>query len=123
MARLPQLARIVDEVVQEVAAGRSVVGNPGARSILARSPEDAELLVQELVQKLNERIEREAYTPRTARFINERDVAIAIHEDFRAILEKLSEILEEQKRMYREYLELKRKQVELLERTQRHEYD
>ncbi len=123
MARLPQLARIVDEVVQEVAAGRSVVGNPGARSILARSPEDAKLLVQELARRLNERIEREAYTPRTARFINERDVAIAIHEDFRAILERLTEILEEQKKMYQEYLKLKQKQVELLERTQRHEYD
>ena len=39
------------------------------------------------------------------------------------ILLKLSEILENQKQLYEQYLELKKKQVELLERTARHEFD
>ena len=76
MAKLPQLVSIVDQAVQEVAAGRSVVGNPGARSILAR----------------------------TAHLINERYVAQAVAEDFKAILERLAEMQKQQLEMYREYL-------------------
>ena len=66
-------------------------------------------------EKLAEMLEREFYEPKTIRLIEERTVASALRDDFRAILEKLTEILETQRKMYEEYLRLKKRQVELLE--------
>jgi len=117
----PEIAETVDKVVSEVSGGRSVVGHPGARSILARSREDALSLINEIVNRLNEEIESKVYTPRAAVLINERTVARAIESDFRMILRTLAEILEAQRKMYQEYLELKRRQVELLERLRERE--
>ena len=112
---MPILVEIVDRVANEVAGGRTVVGNPGARSILARSPEDADMLVQQVVQRLNELIQVRAYTPRTAHLINERTVAEAVIEDFRMIAQTLTEILRQMQQMYKQYLDLKKRQVEILE--------
>jgi len=75
---------------------------------------------------LVEQLSQDVYVPRTVNLINEREVARALSNDFNAILSKLTEILETQKKMYEEYLALKRRQVELLEgatEEQRRRYD
>lgn len=75
---------------------------------------------------LVEQLSQDVYIPRTTTLINEREIAKALQSDFNAILTKLTEILETQKQMYQEYLELKRRQVELLEgatEEQRRRYD
>lgn len=112
-----QYATIVDDVVLEVAKGRPVVGHPGAKSIAVTSREEGEELLEELVAKLNAEISRRIYACKVAHLINVEHVSEALHEDFRQILQRLTEILETQREMYKEYLELKRKQVELLERV------
>ena len=96
-AKLPVLSDIVDRVAEEIAEGRSVVGNPGARSILARSNEDVELLMRQAVEKLNQYIQSYAYTPRVAHLISERTVAEAIMHDYRtlySLLERIARALE-----------------------------
>ena len=68
----------------------------------------------------------EGITPRTAHLVSDSYVATAVRRDFQSILERLTRILENQERMYQEYLELKRRQVELLEQSteeQRRRYD
>jgi len=62
--------------------------------------------------------ELELLTPRTTHLINERAVANAVRADFATILTKLTQILENQTKMYQEYLELKKQQVELLRQLQ-----
>jgi hypothetical protein len=42
---------------------------------------------------------------------------------FVEVLQRLEQLLEEQRRMYAEYLELKRRQVELLQRGERRAAD
>jgi len=119
----PEIFGIVDEVVEEVSRGRPVVGHSGAKSILVSSKEEADMLAREVIQKLNEKIQSSFYTPKTVQLINEQRVANALHSDFTQIMRLLAQILQQQQEMYKEYLELKRKQVRLLEETQRHEYD
>ncbi|RLI86871.1 MAG: hypothetical protein DRP01_03255 [Archaeoglobales archaeon] len=97
--------------------GRQTIGHDDAFSIRAIDLNDARQLAEQLFNEL------EAMTPRTVRLISESNVAEAVRYDYSAILEKLTRILENQEKLYREYLELKRRQVELLERTQRQEYD
>lgn len=97
--------------------GRQTIGHDDAFSVRALDLNDARQLAETIFNEL------EAMTPRTARLISEKYVAEALRYDYATILQKLTEILENQQKMYQEYLELKRKQVELLERTQRHEYD
>ena len=111
-AKLPQLTEIVDRVANEIAEGRSVVGNPGARSILARSNEDVELLMRQAVEKLNQYIQSYAYTPRVAHLISERTVAEAIMHDYRA----LYSLLERVARALERGASAKERQVSLLEK-------
>lgn len=121
--RNPEIFNIIDKVISDVSAGRSVVGHSGARSILVSNRDEGERLVREIITRLNESISTRFYTPKTINLINESRVAKALHEDFKTILATIKEILRNQQEMYREYLELKKKQVELLERTDRHRYD
>jgi hypothetical protein len=93
--------------------GRTTVGHDDAFSIRALDKSDATQLAQRIFEEL------ELLTPRTAHLINESRVAEAIRADYGAILQRLSQILELQTKMYSEYLELKKRQVELLERVSR----
>lgn len=111
-------APIVDAAVQEVAAGRPVVGHPGARSILCTTREEARQLQQQVVSAVNARVETSMPVSETVRLINETTLARALMRDFNYISRSLAEILDEMRKMYREYLELKRRQVELLERAE-----
>lgn len=118
----PEIAQIIEEFIQREFAGRQIVGHVGARSISLMSESEIQR-IPEIARKLNEYIESKIYTPKSTRLINEQTVARALHQDFSLILQKLTEILEEQRKMYEEYLKLKKRQVELLEETRRHEYD
>ncbi len=118
--RTPEVTSIIEEYVQRKFIGRQIVGHPGARSVSMMSLDEARNLIPVIARELNEVIASRMYTPQTVRLINETTVARALREDFKAILQKLTEILEQQRQMYREYLELKRKQVELLERASEH---
>ncbi|RLI19956.1 hypothetical protein DRO54_07320 [Candidatus Bathyarchaeota archaeon] len=79
-----------------------------------------------IAYELANTISSEMYVPKTVTLINERNVAQALQSDFNTILSKLTEILETQKKMYQEYLTLKKRQVELLEQatdSSAHRYD
>jgi hypothetical protein len=100
--------------------GRTTIGHDDAFSVRALDKNDALQLAQRIFEEL------ELISPRTARLINEQRVAEAVRTDYNTILQRLSQILELQTKMYSEYLELKKRQVELLERAtqqQRSRYD
>jgi hypothetical protein len=91
--------------------GRQTIGHDDAFSVRALDYNDARSLAEQLFNHL------EALTPRVSHLIDDSNVAMAVRADFNAILQTLTKILEQQNRMYQEYLELKRQQVELLRRT------
>jgi hypothetical protein len=100
--------------------GRTTIGHDDAFSVRALDASDARALAERLFNEL------ESLTPRTVHLVSDSRVAEAVRADFNAILQRLAQILELQSKMYAEYLELKRKQVELLERasnSQRVRYD
>jgi len=100
--------------------GRTTVGHDDAFSVRALDKSDALQLAQRIFEEL------ELISPRTARLINEQRVAEAVRADYNTILQRLTQVLELQSKMYQEYLELKKRQVELLERAtqqQRARYD
>jgi hypothetical protein len=92
--------------------GRTTVGHDDAFSIRAMDKNDAVQLANRIFDEL------ELLSPRTVHLINETRVAEAVRADFATILAKLTQILENQSKMYQEYLELKRQQVELLRQLQ-----
>jgi hypothetical protein len=92
--------------------GRTTIGHDDAFSIRALDASDARSLANRIFDEL------ELLTPRTTHLVNETRVAEAIRADFSTILSKLTQILETQNKMYQEYLELKRQQVELLKQLQ-----
>jgi hypothetical protein len=91
--------------------GRTTVGHDDAFSVRALNGGDARTLAERIYNEL------ELLTPRTVTLINEQRVAEAVRADFNTLMQRLTQILELQTKMYSEYLELKKKQVELLERT------
>jgi hypothetical protein len=100
--------------------GRTTIGHDDAFSVRALDRNDALQLAQRIFEEL------ELTTPRTTHLISEQRVAEAVRADFNTILQRLSQILELQAKMYSEYLELKRQQVELLRQAtgqQRARYD
>jgi len=99
---------------------RQVYGPPAAPVIPGYTTFEAALSAAERLARM---VSESFYEPQITHLVNDRFVARAISQDFGRILQRLTEILENQQKMYQEYLELKRRQVELLERTQRHEYD
>jgi hypothetical protein len=92
--------------------GRTTVGHDDAFSVRALDRDDATQLANRMFEEL------ELLTPRTTHLINETKVAEAVRVDFATIMARLTQILENQNRMYQEYLELKRQQVELLKQLQ-----
>jgi len=91
--------------------GRTTIGHDDAFSVRALDRNDAVSLAERIFNEL------ELLTPRTVHLINESAVAQAIRADFNSILQLLTRILQQQTEMYREYIELKRRQVQLLEQT------
>jgi ElaB/YqjD/DUF883 family membrane-anchored ribosome-binding protein len=92
--------------------GRTTIGHDDAFSVRALDRNDAVQLANRMFEEL------ELLTPRTTHLINEVRVAEAVRADFNTIMTKLAQILETQTKMYQEYLELKRQQVELLRQLQ-----
>jgi len=92
--------------------GRTTVGHDDAFSVRALDRNDAVQLANRIFDEL------ELLTPRVTHLINESRVAEAVRADFNTIMVKLAQILETQTKMYQEYLELKRQQVELLRQLQ-----
>lgn len=121
--RAPDEIVNIIECVVKYSIGRTVVGHPGARSIAVTSESEAFSLAREIARELARRISSAMYTPKTTHLISDTLVAQTLHEDFKVLLQKLSEILEQQQKMYEEYLELKRRQVELLERLREERVD
>jgi hypothetical protein len=97
----PQLAPVL---------GRTTIGHDDAFSIRALDASDARSLAESVFNEL------ELLSPRVTHLISESRVAESIRYDFNTILQRLTQILEAQQKMYAEYLELKKRQVELLER-------
>lgn len=95
--------------------GYTFYGPPAAIVIRTetKTPEESIRIAEQLAHYVT----GEMYVPKTVHLINEETVAHNLHQDFNYILTKLTEILETQKKMYEEYLSLKRKQVELLEQA------
>jgi hypothetical protein len=91
--------------------GRQTIGHDDAFSIRAMDLNDARQLADQLFNHL------EALTPRVTHLVNDANVAEAVRADFNTILQLLVKILQQQNEMYREYLDLKKQQVELLRRT------
>jgi hypothetical protein len=116
-ARYPNLP-MPGAVARNLWASRSIIGHPAAPSIAATSEEEAREMVLQLARAIADEVTKFA-TPSTLRFINEYEVGKILTD----ILLRLEQILEEQRRMYQEYLELKKRQVELLEKTTQHRYD
>jgi len=115
-----EIAQVIENYVQRRFAGRQIVGHPGARSVALFSQNELQM-IPEIARELAEELERQVYTPRTVRLINERVVAEALHKDFTELLRAIKELLRQQTEMYREYLDLKRRQVELLEQLRQRE--
>ena len=110
------IRNVVDRWLERKFGGRQIIGHPGAKSVLLVSQAEIQN-IPAWARELAEEIDREVYVPRVTTLVNDALVARALASDMRTILAKLTEILEAQKTMYREYLELKKRQVELLERV------
>jgi len=91
---------------------RNVIGHPAAPSVAAVSEAEAQEMTLTWARALADGATRSA-APSVTTFIPEARVS----ELFVELLQRIEQVLEEQRRMYSEYLELKRRQVELLERT------
>jgi hypothetical protein len=99
-------------VARQLWPTRNIIGHPAAPSIAAVTLEEAREMARTLARALAETATKGA-APQVATLISESKVGEALVE----IMQRLEQILEEQKKMYSEYLELKRQQVELLKRT------
>jgi hypothetical protein len=107
LSRLPSPKRPTETVL-----GRTTIGHDDAFSVRATDINDARNVAETIFNNLES-----APVSRMTRLINEATVAESIRSDFNTILSLLTRILQQQSEMYREYLELKKKQVELLERV------
>jgi len=116
----PVPEQVVRDLIARHAITGNVVGHADYVSIRFSSIDDAIAAARQVYRIV------EGMQPTVTHLVSDRYVAEALRRDFRALLEKITEVLVEQKRMYQEYLELKRRQVELLERSdeeRRRRYD
>jgi hypothetical protein len=111
VAKMPYLP-LPGNVAKSLWPFRNVIGHPAAPSIAAATVDEAKQMVDQLAQAIAQAATKSA-APQVATLISESKVGEALVE----IMQRLEQILEEQKKMYSEYLELKRQQVELLKRT------
>jgi hypothetical protein len=110
-ARMPNLP-MPGAVARQLWSTRNIIGHPAAPSIAAVTLEEAREMARTLARALAETATKGA-APQVATLISESKVGEALVE----IMQRLEQILEEQRKMYQEYLDLKRQQVELLRRA------
>jgi hypothetical protein len=108
MAHLP----LPGAVARTLWPTRNVIGHPAAPSVAATSETEAQEMALAWARALADAVTKSA-APAVTRFIPESNVAEILVE----VLQRLEQILEAQRQMYSEYLDLKRQQVELLRRT------
>jgi len=127
--RKHEVAPIIEELARDLASripDSLITGHYGARSVgsARMTKETAEQLALEVARRLNEAYETRVLgiTSQASRVLLGigvgalEEFAKAINADLRAILDRIAAIEERQLQLYQEYLELKRRQVELLER-------
>jgi len=110
-ARMPNLP-LPGNIAKQLWPTRNVIGHPAAPSVAATSEAEAQEMALTWARAIAEAATKSA-APATVSLISETKVGEALVE----IMQRLEQILEEQRRMYAEYLELKKRQVELLERV------
>ena len=116
-ARMPSLP-LPGTIARQLWSTRNVIGHPAAPSVAATSEAEAQEMAVQWARALADAATKSA-TPSVVRFLPESDVGMMFVE----VLQRLEQILESQNRMYQEYLELKRRQVELLQRGERRAAD
>jgi hypothetical protein len=110
-ARVPSLP-MPGAIARQLWPTRNVIGHPAAPSIAAATLEEVREMARTLARALADAATKSA-APAVATLISESRVGEVLVE----ILQRLEQILEEQRKMYAEYLDLKRQQVELLRRA------
>jgi hypothetical protein len=99
-------------VARQIWSTRNIIGHPAAPSVAATSEDEAREMALAWARALADAATKSA-APKVTTLISESAVGEVLVE----VLQRLEQILEEQRRMYSEYLELKRRQVELLQRA------
>jgi hypothetical protein len=112
-AKIPSLPQ-PGTVARSLWTTRNIIGHPSAPSVAATSEEEARMMVEQLARSLAD-VSTSSVSPSVQTFISESRVG----QVFTELLQRIEQILENQNRMYQEYLELKRRQVELLSRGER----
>jgi hypothetical protein len=110
-ARMPYLP-MPGAIARQLWSTRNVIGHVAAPSVAATSMEEAREMARQWAAALAQAATRSA-APQVTTLISESRVGEALVE----VLQRLEQILEEQRRLYSEYLDLKRQQVELLKQT------
>jgi len=116
-AKMPSLPQ-PGTVARNLWPTRNIIGHPSAPSVAAASEEEARNMVEQWTRALASAATASA-SPNVTTFISESRVGEILAE----ILQRLEQILESQRQMYSEYLELKRRQVQLLEQGSRRAAD
>ncbi len=109
-ARMPSLP-LPGAVARNLWPTRNIIGHPAAPSVASASEEEAREMATQWARALAD-MTRQIASPSMATLINVDKVG----EVLVTVLQRLDQLLEQQSKMYSEYLELKRRQVELLER-------
>jgi hypothetical protein len=99
------------QIARQLWPTRNIIGHPSAPSVAASGESEAQEMVTQWARAL---ADASKFSTKTTTFINESLVG----EAFVEVLQRLEQILQNQQKMYQEYLELKKRQVELLERSE-----
>jgi hypothetical protein len=110
-ARMSHLS-LPGNIARQIWSTRNIIGHPAAPSVAATTEEEARFMAEQWARALADAATKSA-SPAVASLISESKVGEMLAE----VLQRLEQILESQGQMYQEYLELKRRQVQLLERT------
>jgi hypothetical protein len=110
-ARKPYLPK-PGAIARSLWPARSIIGHPSAPSVAAASEPEAREMALTWARAIADAVTKSA-APTVATLISESKVGEMLAE----ILYNIERVLEEQKKMYSEYLDLKRQQVELLKRA------
>jgi hypothetical protein len=110
-AKMPNLP-LPGAVARQLWSTRNIIGHPAAPSVAATSETEAQEMALAWARALADAATKSA-APKVATLISESAVGEVLVE----VLQRLEQVLEEQRKMYQEYLDLKRQQVELLRRA------
>jgi hypothetical protein len=108
-ARMPNLPT-PGQIARQLWPTRNIIGHPSAPSVATSSEAEAQEMTMQWARAL---ADASKFSTKTTTFINESLVG----EVFVEVLQHLEQILQNQLKMYQDYLELKKRQVELLERS------